>query len=97
MLALRLATRPVLMTRALSTTIAYNGGDGKTLRSTIEKGNPFWLDHQRTAKEGFHGHINQERSISIALLGLWICCASSWQRYIQCQCRVFLMVQYELL
>merc|ERR1711879_809139 len=47
--------------------MGYQGGGG-TLRSTIKDGNPFWLDHQPTAKEGFHKHILLERYVSAGML-----------------------------
>lgn len=71
MLGLRFASRNSAMltsTRALSTTLKYQGGSGASLRSTIKDGNPFWLDHQRTAKEGFHKHILLERYVSAGML-----------------------------
>lgn len=72
MLGLRFASRNSALlssTRALSTTLNYQGGGG-TLRSTIKDGNPFWLDHQRTAKEGFHKHILMERYVSAGMLAM---------------------------
>ena len=65
MLAVRSSLKPIFTSRLLATSATYSG----TLRSTIKEGNPFWLDHQRTSKEGFHKHILTERYLSFAMLG----------------------------
>ena len=66
MLAARVMSR--CSTRALSTTLAYQGGSSGNIRDTIKPDNEFWLRHQRTAKPGFNKEMQFERFVSMGLL-----------------------------
>lgn len=71
MLSLKVASKAINVSRCLATSVQFNSGN-RTLKQSIEKGNPFWLDHQRTANEGFHKHINMGHNIQIGSLGLLV-------------------------
>merc|ERR1712173_169090 len=66
MLAARVMSR--CSTRALSTTLAYQGGSSGNIRDTIKPDNEFWLRHQREAKPGFNKEMQFERFVSMGLL-----------------------------
>merc|ERR1712187_1429 len=66
MLAARIMSR--CSTRALSTSLSYQGGSGGGVRSTIKPDNEFWMRHQREAKPGFNKEMQFERFVSMGLL-----------------------------
>lgn len=66
MLAAKVMSR--CSTRALSSSLAYQGGAGGNIRSTIKPDNEYWMRHQREAKPGFNKELQFERFVSMGLL-----------------------------